>query len=47
MRVGSRDLRTIWAEGDKVAVIDQTRLPHALEIRHWQRLDDAVAGIAD
>ncbi|MDB5366875.1 MAG: mtnA [Rhodospirillales bacterium] len=45
MRVGSRDLRTIWADGDAVAVIDQTRLPHALEILHWRTLDDAVAGI--
>jgi methylthioribose-1-phosphate isomerase len=47
MRVGDRDLRTIWADGDRVAVIDQTRLPHALEIRHWRQLDDTVAGIRD
>jgi methylthioribose-1-phosphate isomerase len=47
MRVGSRDLRTIWIEGDKVAVIDQTRLPHALEIQHWRTLEDAVTGIRD
>jgi methylthioribose-1-phosphate isomerase len=38
--------RTIWWEGDEVAVIDQTRLPHELVIARWRTLDDAARGIA-
>jgi methylthioribose-1-phosphate isomerase len=38
--------RTIWWEGDEVAVIDQTRLPHELVIARWRTLDDAAHGIA-
>ncbi|HEX9259028.1 MAG TPA: S-methyl-5-thioribose-1-phosphate isomerase [Acidimicrobiales bacterium] len=38
--------RTIWWDGDDVAVIDQTRLPHALDVVRWRTLDDAAHGIA-
>ncbi|ORE90608.1 S-methyl-5-thioribose-1-phosphate isomerase [Aurantimonas sp. 22II-16-19i] len=46
MKIGDRDFRSIWAEGDAVAIIDQTRLPHALEIVHLTNLDEAARAIA-
>ena len=49
MRIDGKPYRTIWlaADGRTVEVIDQTRLPHALEIRALGTLDDAVAAIRD
>ena len=47
MRIGSRDFRSIWPEDDRVAIIDQTRLPHALEIVRLSSLDDAARSIAE
>jgi methylthioribose-1-phosphate isomerase len=49
MRIDGRHYRTIWlaADGHTVEVIDQTRLPHAFEIRALGTLDDAVAAIRD
>ena len=47
MRVGARHYRTIWvaADGWSVEVIDQTRLPHALETRSLRSVDDAADAI--
>ncbi len=40
--------RTIWAADDgAVEIIDQTRLPHAVEVRRLRSLDDAVRAIAE
>ncbi len=49
MKIDGKPYRTIWlaADGRTVEVIDQTRLPHALEIRPLSTLDDAVAAIRD
>jgi len=49
MRIDGKPYRTIWlaADGRTVEVIDQTRLPHAFEIRALGTLDDAVAVIRD
>ncbi|WP_020181161.1 S-methyl-5-thioribose-1-phosphate isomerase [Methylopila sp. M107] len=47
MRVDGQDFRTIWGQGDDVAVIDQTRLPHAFEIATLRSLDDAARAISD
>jgi methylthioribose-1-phosphate isomerase len=38
--------RTIWWDGDEVALIDQTRLPHERVVTHWRSLGDAADGIA-
>ncbi|MBX3503411.1 MAG: S-methyl-5-thioribose-1-phosphate isomerase [Alphaproteobacteria bacterium] len=47
MNVDGKPYRTIWlaADGRTVEVIDQTRLPHAFEIRALRTLDDAAAAI--
>ncbi len=37
--------RTIWWDGDAVAVLDQTRLPHDVVVVRWSTLTDAAAGI--
>lgn len=37
--------RSIWWDGDAIAVIDQTRLPHETVVAHWHTLDDAANGI--
>ncbi|MBP0615068.1 S-methyl-5-thioribose-1-phosphate isomerase [Jiella mangrovi] len=47
MKIGERDFRSIWTEGDDVRVIDQTKLPHALEIVSLPGLDEAARAIAD
>jgi len=49
MRIDGKPYRTIWlaADGHTVEVIDQTRLPHALEIRALRTLDDAVTAIRE
>ncbi|MHC4991284.1 MAG: S-methyl-5-thioribose-1-phosphate isomerase [Planctomycetota bacterium] len=50
MNIQGRPYRTIWphAAGDgSFEVIDQTRLPHELAIRHVTTLDDAAAAIRD
>ncbi len=39
--------RTIWAEGEVVCVLDQTRLPHAVAIRRLETLEHAATAIAD
>ncbi len=47
MRIHGRSMRTIWPAADgSVAIIDQTRLPHRVEIAALRTLDDAVAAIA-
>ena len=49
MRIDGRDYRTIWLDGDgrRVHVIDQTRLPHRLEIRTLANVTEAARAIAD
>jgi methylthioribose-1-phosphate isomerase len=49
MRINGRDYRTLWpdADGRRVHVIDQTRLPHRFETRALATLSDAAAAIAD
>ncbi|MBV8593037.1 MAG: S-methyl-5-thioribose-1-phosphate isomerase [Caulobacteraceae bacterium] len=47
MRVAGRPMRTIWREGDDVAILDQRLLPHAVEIVRLRTVDDAVRAIAD
>ena len=49
MKIDGKPYRTIWlaADGHTVEVIDQTRLPHAFEIRALRTLDDTVAAIRD
>jgi methylthioribose-1-phosphate isomerase len=47
MLVGGRPARTIWLAADgAVEIIDQTRLPHAVEIVRLHDLDDAATAIA-
>jgi methylthioribose-1-phosphate isomerase len=47
MNVGGRPMRTIWpaADGRRVEIIDQTRLPHELAIVALTTLDDAAQAI--
>ncbi len=47
MMIGDTNRRTIWpnADGTKVHIIDQTRLPHRLEIVTLKTLDDAARAI--
>ena len=49
MNVDGVAYRSIWINNDgwSVDVIDQTRLPHAFEVRNLQSLDDACAAIRD
>ena len=44
MRIGGKPYRTIWRHGDGVSIeiIDQTRLPHALETVTLRTLEDAA-----
>ncbi|MGI9170455.1 MAG: S-methyl-5-thioribose-1-phosphate isomerase, partial [Caulobacteraceae bacterium] len=47
MLIRGRPSRTIWpAAGGAVEIVDQTRLPHAVEIVRLTGLDDAVMAIA-
>jgi len=47
MLIAGRPSRTIWPAADgAVEIIDQTRLPHAVEIARLATLDDAVTAIA-
>jgi len=45
VKVGGRPFRTIWAEGDRVRIIDQTRLPHEFRILDLPDLEAAVHAI--
>ena len=47
MKIDGKPYRTIWlaADGHTVEVIDQTKLPHAFEIRALRTLDDAALAI--
>jgi methylthioribose-1-phosphate isomerase len=45
MNVRGKPMRTIWATGDSVEIIDQTALPHALVVRPLRTLDDAAQAI--
>ena len=50
MRIDGRAARTIWTAPDgsgDVEIIDQARLPHAVETVRLRTLDDAVRAIAD
>ncbi len=47
MPVESTPTRTIWWDGEAVAVIDQRRLPHDLVVDYWRTIDDVAVGIAD
>jgi len=48
MLIGGRPWRTIWQAKDGVVeVIDQTRLPHSVEVRRLCTVDDAVRAIAE
>src|SRR5471032_2054872 len=48
MKIHGRDTRTIWLAADgsgDVEIIDQTALPHAVEIVRLRTLDDAAHAI--
>lgn len=49
MRINGRDYRTIWldADGRRVHVIDQTRLPHRFETLRLDRVTAAARAIRD
>ena len=49
MKIDGVPYRTIWVADDgwSVAAIDQTRLPHALEVTRLATLDDAARAITD
>jgi len=50
MQIHSRQTRTIWLAEDgagDVEILDQTRLPHRIEVVRLRTLDDAVRAIAD
>src|SRR5438270_6315264 len=49
MKVDGKPFRTIWREpkSGNVAIIDQTRLPHAFTIAELRGVDDAAHAIAD
>ena len=50
MKINARQTRTIWLAEDgsgDVEILDQTRLPHAIEVVRLKTLDDAVRAIAD
>ena len=47
MRIHGRPTRTIWPTDDgAVEIIDQTRLPHSVEIARLRSLDDAARAIS-
>jgi len=47
MKIGGQHYRTIWLEhdGERVAIIDQTKLPHSFEIIHLTTMQDAARAI--
>src|SRR5258708_30722267 len=47
MNVDGQPYRTIWLNDDRasVGVIDQTSLPHRVEVVRWRTVEDAAAGI--
>ncbi|MFL5308465.1 MAG: S-methyl-5-thioribose-1-phosphate isomerase [Polyangia bacterium] len=45
MNVRGKPMRTIWAAGDSVEIIDQTALPHEMVVRPLRTLDDAAHAI--
>ncbi|KAA2234408.1 S-methyl-5-thioribose-1-phosphate isomerase [Salinarimonas soli] len=45
MRIEGRHYRTIWLDGEAVAVIDQTRLPFRFVVRRLTSRDEAVEAI--
>jgi methylthioribose-1-phosphate isomerase len=47
MRVKGREYRTIWPKDGKVAIIDQTRLPHEFAVATLETLGEAAAAIRD
>ncbi len=47
MRVKGREYRTIWPKDGKVAIIDQTRLPHEFALVMVETLAEAAAAIRD
>ncbi len=48
MLIAGKPWRTLWTAHDgAVEILDQTRLPHAVEIVRLSTLDDAVIAIAD
>src|ERR1700760_4553018 len=48
MLIDGQSMRTIWPTPDgAVEILDQTRLPHSVEIVRLTSLDEAVRAIAD
>lgn len=47
MLVNGVPMRTIWRGGDRVSIIDQTRLPHFVEMLTLTHYEDAVRAIAE
>lgn len=49
MKIDGKDYRTIWLseDGKGVDIIDQTRLPHHLEVVTLRTMQDAAAAISD
>jgi methylthioribose-1-phosphate isomerase len=45
MKIGGKNYRTIWSEGESVLVIDQTKLPYQFEVVAWHSVDAAAQGI--
>jgi methylthioribose-1-phosphate isomerase len=47
MKIGGHAYRTIWPEDDgaRVAIIDQTKLPHRFEVVHLTTVDEAARAI--
>jgi methylthioribose-1-phosphate isomerase len=45
MKVDGQQMRTIWADGDGVGIIDQTLLPHRFATKKLKTLDDAAHAI--
>ena len=45
MKVGGVPYRTIWAEGQVVRIVDQTRLPHEFVVADLRTLEDAATAI--
>ncbi len=45
MKIGGKEYRTIWYEGNVVKIIDQTKLPHQFIIKELKTLKDAINAI--
>lgn len=45
MQVGKTQLRSIWSEGSKIKIIDQTLLPFRLKILQLSNLQDFTDAI--